>query len=159
MRFLRTAPLIAAFWLVAGVSLAAPPVVMSTSPVSNSMAPATTTISITFDQALLPSIGHSIDLRVFGKQTGRTTGAIAFSNGDKTVTFTPTEPFSAGELVLVNLSHAILAADRRPSVRPATRSSSSIQTQPAARAFDAIQTHVEPDRRRRPASMARPPPT
>ena len=62
MRFLRTAPLIAAFWLAAGVALAAAPVVMSTSPVANSMAPASTPIAITFDQATAHVDRHRVDL-------------------------------------------------------------------------------------------------
>jgi hypothetical protein len=83
MRFLRTAPLIAAFVLGSAGALAAPPVVVSTSPVANSMAPADTPIAITFDQALLTTTVTASTLRVFAKQTGKSTGSLAFSNATR----------------------------------------------------------------------------
>ena len=124
-----------------GTALAATPQVVSTNPASNSLtAPPATAISITFDQALSPGSVTASSLRVFGKQTGRKTGAITFSNTDKTVTITPTEPFAAGELVLVNLANTILAADSSPFRQAGYSFQFFVQTQPAARVFDAIQT-------------------
>jgi len=38
----------------------------------------------------------------------------ALSNGNQTVTFTPARAFSAGEVVLLNLSHDLVAADASP---------------------------------------------
>ena len=140
MRLLRTAPLIAVFLLAAAGALAAPPVVVSTSPAANSMAPPDTPIAITFDQALLTSSVTASTLHVFGKQTGKSTGSIAFSNGNQTVTFTPSKAFSAGELVLVNLSHAIQAADSTPLRSAGYAFQFLIQTRPATRSFDKVQS-------------------
>lgn len=140
MRFMRTAPLIAALALGAPAALAAPPVVVSTSPVSNAMAPADTPIALTFDQALLGSTVTASSVRVFGKQTGKSTGAIALSNGDTTVTFTPAKPFAAGELVLVNLSHAIQAADSTPLRAGGYAFQFLIETQPGTRNFEVSQS-------------------
>src|SRR5262249_34500627 len=92
-------------------AIAAQPNVVSTSPVRHTFAPAGSAISITFDQPLLTSSIDSSSLRVFGRSTGTATGTVAFSNGDKTLTFTPSKAFSAGETVLVNLSHDVRAAD------------------------------------------------
>jgi len=122
--------------------LAAPPVVVSSSPASNAMAPATTAISVTFDQPLLPASVTTSSLRVFGKQTGRATGAITFSNANQTVTFTPSRAFAAGELVLVNLANTIQAADTTPLRAAGWAFQFLIQTQPAARVFDSIQTQT-----------------
>ena len=88
----------------------------------------------------VPGSVTASSLRVFGKQTGRKTGAIVFTNSDKTVTITPTEPFAAGELVLVNLANTILAADSSPFREAGYSFQFFVQTQPAARCFDAIQT-------------------
>lgn len=128
--------------LHAGVvgALAAPPQVVSITPASNAMAPANTAISITFDQPLQTSSVTVSSLRVFGKRTGRATGPITFSNGNQTVTVTPSEPFAAGELVLVNLANTILAADSTPLRSAGYAFQFLIQTQPAARVFDPIQT-------------------
>lgn len=128
--------------LHAGVAsaLAAPPQVVATNPASNAMAPSTTTISITFDLPLLPSSVTASNLRVFGKQTGRKTGPITFSDANKTVTMTPSEAFAAGETVLVNLGNTIRGADSTPIRSAGWAFQFLIQTQPAARLFDLIQT-------------------
>jgi len=65
---------------------ASEPHVVATSPVRQTFAPASTTISITFEQALLPASITSASLRVFGRASGTVSGAVSFSNGDKTVT-------------------------------------------------------------------------
>jgi len=93
---------------------AAEPLVVSTSPARHTFAPAGSAIAITFDQALLTSSVDGDSFRVFGQQTGPAAGAVTFSNANKTLTLTPAQPFSAGEVVLVNLSHDILAADSTP---------------------------------------------
>jgi len=124
----------------AGTALAAPPQVVATGPVSNAMAPANTAIAITFDQPLLPATVTASSLRVFGKQSGRATGPITFSNANQTVTVTPSQPFAAGELVLVNLANTIQAADSTPLRAAGYAFQFLIQTQPAARVFDSIQT-------------------
>jgi hypothetical protein len=124
----------------AGRLLAAQPQVVATSPAANAMAPADTAISITFDQPLLTSSVTATSLRVFAKQTGRATGSITFSDADQTVTFTPSRAFAAGELVLVNLANTIQAADTTPLRTAGWAFQFLVQTQPAARVFDAIQT-------------------
>ncbi len=53
----------------------------------------------------------------FGRWSGTATGTISFSNGDQRVTLDPARPFSAGESVMVILSHGLKAADGS-SLRP-----------------------------------------
>jgi hypothetical protein len=119
-------------------AFAAQPDVVSTTPVRNTMAPANTTISITFDEPLLTSSITTSSLRVFGRSTGTATGSVAFSNGDATLTFTPSTPFSAGEHVLVNLSHDVRAADSTPLRSAGYAFEFTIQSAPAARTFQQI---------------------
>ncbi len=85
--------------------------VIGTSPLRNRIAPPSTAIAVTFDKAVLPSSINASTFRVFGRGTGRAAGAFSFSGGNTVVTFTPSAPFSAGEIVSVNLSHDIDAAD------------------------------------------------
>ena len=85
--------------------------VVSTSPTLNAMAPVTTTISITFDRQVdVPSVTVS-SFRVYGQWSGPAEGSFSFQNGNQTVTLTPTNPLSAGEMVFVNLSHDLRGSD------------------------------------------------
>ncbi len=95
----------------ARTAIAADLQVVSTTPVLNTSAPRATTITITFDKALEASSIDASTFRVFGRGTGTVTGAFSFSNANKTVTLAPTKTFSAGEVVTVNLSHDVQAAD------------------------------------------------
>ena len=79
--------------------------VVSTSPTLNAIAAPTTTVSVTFDRAVNTATVTASTLRVSGQWSGAGAGAFSFSNGNKTVTVTPVKPFSAGEMVFVNLSH------------------------------------------------------
>ena len=117
--------------LVSAVVHGAQPDVVSTSPVRNTMAPATTAISITFDEPLLTSSITSSSFRVFGRASGTASGTIAFSNGNATLTLTPSHPFSAGERVLVNLSHDVRAADSTPLRSAGYAFEFTIQSAPA----------------------------
>ncbi len=117
---------------------AAQPDVVSTSPVRNTMAAANTAISITFDEALLTSSITTSSVRVFGRATGTATGPIAFSNGDKTLTLTPARPFSAGERVLVNLSHDVRAADSTPLRSAGYAFEFTVESAPATMSFETI---------------------
>src|SRR5262249_9052818 len=119
-------------------ALAAPPNVVSTVPVRHTFAPSDTTISVTFDQALQTSSINSSSFRVFGRSTGTATGTIAFSNGDQTLTFTPSKPFSAGETVLVNLSHDVRAANSTPLRSAGFAFEFIVRSQPAALNFQQI---------------------
>jgi len=88
--------------------------VVATTRARHTLAAPTTTIAIDFDRAVRPSSVDAASFRVFGRGTGTKTGSFAFSNGNQTVTLTPSEPFSAGEVVTVNLSHDLVAADASP---------------------------------------------
>lgn len=85
--------------------------VTATSPPANAMAPATTTISVTFDRAVSLGQFNANRFRVFGRGTGTKAGTFALSNANQTVTFTPSAPFSAGEIVMVNLKNDLVATD------------------------------------------------
>src|SRR5262249_24107108 len=67
-----------------------------------------------FDQPLLPASVTGTSFRVFARATGPVSGPVALSNGNRTITLTPSRSFSAGEVVLVNVSHDMLAADSTP---------------------------------------------
>ncbi|MEZ4652926.1 MAG: FG-GAP-like repeat-containing protein [Candidatus Eisenbacteria bacterium] len=112
--------------------------VVETLPVGNTMAPRSTAISVTFDRAVEPaSIDHD-SFRVFGKWSGAAQGTFSFSDGDTRVTFQPTGPFSAGEVVLVNLSHDIVAIDSSP-LRAAGYAFAFVpQSNPSSRTFTQI---------------------
>ncbi len=88
--------------------------VISTSPLRNRPAAPDSSVSITFDRALDPSSIDASSFRVFGRSSGAKAGTRLLSNGDKTVTMTPSTPFFAGETVLVNLSHDLRGADATP---------------------------------------------
>ena len=109
--------------------------VVSTSPVRHTFAPAGTTIAITFDQPLMPSSITQSSFRVFGKATGPVAGSIAFSNGDRTLTLTPSRALSAGETVLVNLSHDVRAADSTALRSAGFAFDFIVATRPANRSF------------------------
>jgi hypothetical protein len=90
---------------------AAPLQVTGLAPGRNSVAQPTTNVAITFDKAVVSGSITSGTFRVFGRASGPKTGTFTFSNGNQTVTLHPSEPFSAGETVRVNLSHDIQAMD------------------------------------------------
>ena len=119
---------------------ASEPHVVATNPVGQAFAPVSTSISITFDQALLPASITSASLRVFGHASGTVSGAVSFSNGDKTVTIEPSHAFTAGETVLVNLSHDVKAADATPLRAAGYAFQFVVATKPASRSFTQIQT-------------------
>ncbi|MCA9751980.1 MAG: VCBS repeat-containing protein [Gemmatimonadetes bacterium] len=88
--------------------------VTGTIPASHSLAPVVTPIAVTFDRALDPATVTPATFRVFGRWSGPAQGTFALSNGDRTVTFTSSTPFSAGEPVFVNISHDVRGADTTP---------------------------------------------
>ena len=85
--------------------------VVSTAPALNATAAVTTTVRIDFDKPLNTATVNANSFRVFGRWSGPASGTLSFSNGNQTVTLTPTNPLSAGEQVFVNLSHDIAATD------------------------------------------------
>ncbi|MCI0363954.1 MAG: FG-GAP-like repeat-containing protein, partial [Phycisphaerales bacterium] len=94
--------------------------VLSVSPPINGLnAPIDTPIVINFDRPVAPATFTPDNFHAFGRWSGSAAPAsFIFSNNDQTVTLTPGAPFSAGEPVMVVLSHDLLAADGSP-LRPA----------------------------------------
>jgi len=86
--------------------------VVETTPAAVSVAPVMATIAIDFDRPVAPDTIDGGSFRVFGRQSGAARGSYALSNGGRRVTFVPDHPFSAGEVVWVNLSHSIRGLDR-----------------------------------------------
>jgi uncharacterized repeat protein (TIGR01451 family) len=73
-----------------------------------------TAISITFDTALDTSSINGTSFRVWGAQSGPAAGTTAYTNGNATLTFTPSHPFFPGEWVSIQLSHSIVGANASP---------------------------------------------
>ena len=71
-------------------------------------------IVIDFDRPVATASITPSSLRIWGQQSGRVAGAIAYSNGNRTLTFTPSGTYFPGEWVTVQLSHAIIGADATP---------------------------------------------
>lgn len=88
-------------------------IVVSAAPAARTLtAPVDSAIVVQFDRPVDPStfvLNQSIF--AFARWSGTVAGALTYSNGDQTVTLTPDQPFSAGESVLVVLSHDLRAAD------------------------------------------------
>ncbi|MCC6765406.1 MAG: VCBS repeat-containing protein [Deltaproteobacteria bacterium] len=114
--------------------------VVAVSPAPNAIAPATTLVRIDFDRPLDPTTVSADTVRVFGRGTGTAGGTRVLSNGDQTLTFTPTAPFSAGEIVLVNLSRALAGADGSPLRAAGWAFEITIATAPTTRSFTRIDT-------------------
>ena len=109
--------------------------VTARSPERNTMAPVGATISITFDKPLVTGSVTSSTFRVFGRGTGTKTGVISFENSDMTVKLTPSTPFSAGEVVLVNLANTITATDTSTLQSGGYAYQFVVQTQTASMSF------------------------
>jgi hypothetical protein len=123
---------------VVGAS-AAPLQVVAVSPLRLAVAPTTAAVTITFDRAVQPASITAASFRAFGRQSGAVSGPFAFSGGNTSVTLTPSHPFSAGEVVLVNLSHAITAADSMPLRSAGYAYQFRIATTLATRTFSLLQ--------------------
>jgi uncharacterized repeat protein (TIGR01451 family) len=86
--------------------------VTSTAPVGNANNVArNASIQINFDQPLATASITSSSFRVWGTQSGPAAGTTAFSNGDQTLTFTPSASFFPGEWISIQLAHSIEGAD------------------------------------------------
>ena len=69
-------------------------------------------ITVHFDRPVVPaSVTAMSSFWAFGRWSGTVSGTFSFSNGDQSVTLTPDQPLSAGERVMVILSHDIQATD------------------------------------------------
>jgi hypothetical protein len=85
---------------------------LSISPARNALeAPTTAPIQLGFDGPVKPASLNSDTFKVFGRWSGPAPGTFTFINGGRTISFKPTNPFSAGERVMVVLSHDIEGVD------------------------------------------------
>ena len=97
---------------VAGNVCAADLAVVSVSPNRHILtAPVASSIVVEFDKAVNPASITPTTFWAFGRWSGAVTGSYTFTNANQTVTLRPDFPFSAGESVMVILSHDITAAD------------------------------------------------
>lgn len=88
---------------------------VTVSPTPRSLAAATSTaISLTFNQPVNPATITNQTFWAFGRWSGTASGTYSFSNGNQTVSLIPNQPFSAGEQVMVILSHDVTAQDGSP---------------------------------------------
>jgi hypothetical protein len=86
--------------------------VVSTTPASNTNNVArNSTVVVQFDRPLLTASITATSFRVWGQSSGPAAGTISYSNGNQTLTFTPTGTFFPGEMVSVQLARTITAAD------------------------------------------------
>ena len=86
--------------------------VLEVSPPRHSLAaPTDAAIVVEFDRALAVSSVTPSSFWAFGRWSGVAKGDLSLSNGDRTVTLTPDRRFSAGETVMVILSHDLQAMD------------------------------------------------
>ena len=86
--------------------------ITQTSPAARDLdAPTDTAVSIQFDRPLSTTTVTTETLRIFGRWSGPAEGVIGFADLGATAVFTPHNPFSAGEQVMVVLSNDITAND------------------------------------------------
>ncbi len=67
-------------------------------------------ITVHFDQPLATASVGQTSFWAFARWSGTVSGSYVFSNGNRTVSLVPDQPFSAGESVMVILSHDLSAA-------------------------------------------------
>ncbi|MEM7582088.1 MAG: FG-GAP-like repeat-containing protein [Acidobacteriota bacterium] len=98
-------------FLLATPALAGGLTVVSVEPARHSLAAAQdAAISVTFDVPVDPAAVGAASFWAFARWSGAVSGSYAFSNGNRTVSLVPDRPFSAGESVMVILSHDLAAA-------------------------------------------------
>ncbi len=114
--------------------------VTGTSPVAHSMAVRGTAIAIDFDAVIDPATVTANAFRVFASGTGPVAGAITYENAGTRLVLTPAEPFVAGELVHVNLAHAIATASNDSLRAAGFAFSFLIASDPATNAFTILDT-------------------
>ena len=112
--------------------------VTALSPTPNSMAAPTGQLSVTFDRPVKRSTVNASSFRVFGRGTGTAAGTIDYADLDATVLFTPSEPFSAGELVTVNLANTLEGADNVPMRSEGYAFQFLIQVEASLRTFNMV---------------------
>ncbi|MFQ5462178.1 MAG: FG-GAP-like repeat-containing protein [Phycisphaerae bacterium] len=87
--------------------------VTSVQPAAHTLtAPTNSPIVVNFDRPVDPnSVVALQSFWAFGRWSGTVDGTFRFSNGNQTVALMPNRPFSAGEVVMVILSHDLQALD------------------------------------------------
>jgi len=86
--------------------------VLSTTPPRHTMASGTVPlIEFTLDRPIDPVTATNATVRVLGKWSGPLEGMVELDRGNTLVRFVPTSPVSAGDLLTVQVSRALLAAD------------------------------------------------
>jgi hypothetical protein len=68
-------------------------------------------VTIDFDAPVAPGSIDVASFRIWGAQSGRVAGSIAYSNGDSRLVFTPTSAYFPGEWITVQLSHDVTGID------------------------------------------------
>lgn len=115
--------------------------VVSVEPASNALnAPVDAAITVTFDRPVDRGTVSDRSFWAFGRWSGRAVGSFSFSDGDRVVALAPDQPFSAGETVMVILSHDIRGAGGEP-LRPGGYSYLFwTAAQPSGLHFETVQT-------------------
>ncbi len=86
--------------------------VTTVEPAAHSLGAATgAAITVHFDRPVDAASVGPLSFSAFGRWSGAVSGGYVLSNGGATVTLTPARPFSAGESVMVVLSHDLQAVD------------------------------------------------
>lgn len=114
--------------------------VVSTTPTLNAVAAVSASVSVEFDQPLNTATIDIDSFRVYGQWSGAVRGTYSFSNGNRTVTLTPDDPFSAGEMVFANLSHDITSNSAQPLRTAGYAFQFMTATAASAATFDEIDT-------------------
>lgn len=85
--------------------------VVSHFPARHTMAPRNTSVLINFNKPVNPATFTSANIKIWGRWSGPIPGTFEFLNGDTTVRFNPSRPYTAGDPVYVVLSKNLAAAD------------------------------------------------
>jgi hypothetical protein len=103
--------IVAAAVVVSSTASAGELVVSSVQPARHALnAHPSTSLSVTFDQAVDTASINAGSFWAFGKWSGTVSGTYSFSNGNQTVTLDPDADFFFGEQVMVIISHDIQAS-------------------------------------------------
>ncbi len=115
--------------------------VIEIAPASNSLtAPVDASIAVTFDQPVDRSTITAASFWAFGRWSGTAAGSFSYSDQDRVVTLTPDQPFSAGETVMVILSHDIRGVSGDPLRAAGYSHLFWTRAQPAGLGFEPVQT-------------------
>jgi hypothetical protein len=106
-------------WIILAAGLAtatnAQMAVLSTQPSLNANNVARgASIVVNFDRAVDPATFTGRNFYAFARWSGIVQGTLAFSNGNTRVTFTPARPLSAGDRVMLIMSHNLKGMDNTP---------------------------------------------